>query len=84
MQEYFNLDIRKLLLSVGKGTVIEEKHLVTIFYNSLCALNFIHSANIIHRDLKPSNMLIDCNCQIKICDFGLARSLNNYQNSSYS
>lgn len=27
----------------------------------------------IHRDLKPGNILINENCDLKICDFGLAR-----------
>ena len=31
--------------------------------------------NLIHRDIKPSNILINKDCQIKVCDFGLARSL---------
>ena len=39
----------------------------------LSALSYIHSANIIHRDLKPANFLIDSQCSVKICDFGLAR-----------
>ena len=38
-------------------------------------MKFIHSANIIHRDIKPANILVDEECNIKICDFGLARSL---------
>lgn len=25
-----------------------------------------------HRDMKPSNCLVDCECNIKICDFGLS------------
>jgi serine/threonine protein kinase len=38
-------------------------------------MHYLHSANIIHRDLKPSNILINSDCRIKICDFGLARSM---------
>jgi mitogen-activated protein kinase 1/3 len=36
-------------------------------------LKYIHSANVLHRDLKPSNLLLNTNCDLKICDFGLAR-----------
>lgn len=37
-------------------------------------LKYLHSANIIHRDLKPANVLINGQGLIvKICDFGLAR-----------
>ena len=28
-----------------------------------------------HRDLKPRNLLINSNCDLKICDFGLARAM---------
>ena len=41
----------------------------------LDALQYIHNKNIIHRDLKPGNILVNDDCTIQICDFGLARSM---------
>lgn len=38
------------------------------------SLKYLHSANVVHRDLKPANVLINGQgLVIKICDFGLAR-----------
>ena len=34
---------------------------------------YIHTADVIHRDLKPGNLLVNSDCELKICDFGLAR-----------
>jgi len=36
-------------------------------------LKYLHAANILHRDVKPGNLLINSDCRLKICDFGLAR-----------
>ncbi|KAG2222520.1 hypothetical protein INT45_012834, partial [Circinella minor] len=44
-----------------------------ILYQMLSGLKYIHAAHVIHRDLKPANILININCDIKICDFGMAR-----------
>lgn len=35
----------------------------------------MHSAKILHRDIKPANILLNEDCSIKICDFGLSRSI---------
>jgi len=43
-------------------------------YQILRGLKYIHSANVLHRDLKPSNLLLNSNCDLKITDFGLART----------
>lgn len=37
-------------------------------------MEYLHSANVLHRDLKPGNILVNANCDLKICDFGLART----------
>ncbi len=46
-----------------------------MIYQLLMALSYTHSANIIHRDVKPENILLDSTCEIKLCDFGLARGI---------
>jgi len=65
----------KNLLDTVPSTELDEEHVTTILYNILCAINYLHSTNIIHRDLKPGNFLIDDNCNVKICDFGLSRAM---------
>ena len=41
----------------------------------LRGLKYVHTANVLHRDLKPSNLLLNASCDLRICDFGLARTL---------
>jgi len=45
-----------------------------ILYQLLKGIKYIHSANVLHRDLKPPNILIDARCNVRITDFGLART----------
>jgi mitogen-activated protein kinase 1/3 len=45
-------------------------------YNLLVGVKYLHMAGVLHRDLKPANILLKEDCSIKICDFGLSRTIN--------
>ncbi|NXU63841.1 MK15 kinase, partial [Horornis vulcanius] len=60
---------------IKKGNLLKDIQKCYILYQLLKATKFIHSGNVIHRDQKPSNVLLDAECCVKLCDFGLARSL---------
>lgn len=62
-------DLYKLL----KTQRLSNDHICYFLYQILRGLKYIHSANVLHRDLKPSNLLLNTTCDLKICDFGLAR-----------
>lgn len=66
-------DLGKLVKS---KVPLEEKNVMFFVYQMMVGLYALHSANVIHRDLKPSNLLINEEFDLKICDFGLARSLD--------
>lgn len=60
---------------------LSDDHAQYFVYQTLRALKAIHSADVIHRDLKPSNLLLNANCDLKVCDFGLARSVQTAEPS---
>jgi mitogen-activated protein kinase 1/3 len=64
-------DMRKLIKSETYLTLEQVRKLM---YDLLCAIKYMHSASVLHRDLKPGNILLSKDLEVKICDFGLARS----------
>ena len=74
VMEYVECDLKQIL-EQPEQCKLTENHTITIMYNTLLALNHIHSSNLIHRDIKPSNILVDEECNVKLCDFGLARTV---------
>lgn len=72
--DFVESDLKNIIAN-GKRSNFTEDHLQLTLYNILNATAQMHSANVIHRDLKPANVLIDDDCNIKFCDFGIARSL---------
>jgi len=69
VQGLMETDLFKLL----KTQPLSNDHICYFTYQILRGLKYIHSANVLHRDLKPSNLLLNGSCDLRICDFGLAR-----------
>jgi len=55
---------------------LSDDHVQYFVYQILRGLKAVHSAKVLHRDLKPGNLLVNKNCDLKICDFGLARGVD--------
>jgi mitogen-activated protein kinase 7 len=54
---------------------LSDQHYQFFIYQICRGLKYIHSAEVLHRDLKPGNLLVNADCELKICDFGLARGV---------
>ena len=64
---------------------IDEKIVWKICTQILLALQECHSRSkngkvVLHRDLKPANVFLDCDMNVKLGDFGLARVLHQDSN----
>ncbi|CAM9640255.1 unnamed protein product [Lampetra fluviatilis] len=70
--EFMDTDLHAV---IRKGRILKDIHKRYIMYQLLKATKYIHSGNVIHRDHKPSNVLLNSECVVKVCDFGLARSV---------
>lgn len=77
--EYMETDLHNV---IKHGEILRDIHKRYITYQLLKALKYIHSGNIIHRDLKPCNILLDSQCQCKVADFGLARSVKQFDDGN--
>mmetsp|Transcript_38679 Transcript_38679/g.48863 ORF Transcript_38679/g.48863 Transcript_38679/m.48863 type:complete len:487 (+) Transcript_38679:314-1774(+) len=74
VSELMETDLHRVIYSRQRLT---DEHIQYFLYQILCGVKYIHSANVLHRDLKPSNVLLNANCDLKLCDFGLSRGLGD-------
>ncbi|KAI6029602.1 hypothetical protein PISMIDRAFT_317140 [Pisolithus microcarpus 441] len=77
IQELMETDMHRVIRTQD----LSDDHAQYFVYQTLRALKALHSADVIHRDLKPSNLLLNANCDLKVCDFGLARSVRTAEPS---
>lgn len=76
VMEICDSDLKKLCRT---DVTLTPLHINTLLYNLLVGLKYLHSAGIYHRDLKPANCLVNQDCSVKICDFGLSRAIGDEQ-----
>ena len=82
--EYLDSDLKKFmdyLSSSSSGTPVflentmPDAELIRSFiYQLIKGMAYCHEKLVLHRDLKPQNLLINRKGELKIADFGLARS----------
>ncbi|KAJ5362771.1 hypothetical protein N7541_003615, partial [Penicillium brevicompactum] len=77
------------LMQTDLRTVLESRSIGNEFvpflvYQIFRGLKYLHSAGVPHRDLQPGNILINQNCDLKICDLGLPRAQEPHKMSYIS
>uniref|UniRef100_A0ACD5Z735 Uncharacterized protein n=1 Tax=Avena sativa TaxID=4498 RepID=A0ACD5Z735_AVESA len=69
--ELMDTDLQQI---INSSQPLSNEHCQYFVFQILRWLKHLHSAGILHRDLKPENILVNTNSDLKICDFGLART----------
>ncbi len=80
VMDYMPFDLKKLIYS---PTYLDHEQVKVLMYEIMVAVNYLHSTKIVHRDIKPGNILVSPDCSIKLCDFGLARSICGLKITEY-
>jgi len=73
VNDLMETDLHRVIYSQQE---LSDDHIQYFMYQLLRGLVYLHSCSVIHRDIKPSNLLLNKNCELKICDFGLARGID--------
>ena len=50
----------------------DDQRIFNIVEDMALGMVYLHAKDVLHRDLKSSNVLMDEDCNVKLCDFGLS------------
>ena len=67
-------DLRGLLRRIGR---LPKNKGIEIAQQLCMGLSAAHEKGVLHRDLKPANIMLDGRGQVRITDYGLARSVSD-------
>ncbi|CAD8164080.1 unnamed protein product [Paramecium pentaurelia] len=70
---------RNLLELLEERKTLDQNSIKRVILQLVLAVHTCHSVGIAHRDIKPENLLIDNELNLKLCDFGFARTIQSQE-----
>ncbi|KAH0476808.1 MAG: uncharacterized protein KVP18_000303 [Porospora cf. gigantea A] len=72
-------DLKKIART---DATLEDCSVARMVFDLLVGLQYVHDCGVLHRDLKPANCLVNVDGHVRICDFGLARTITTNQDEA--
>ena len=72
--EYLDMDLKNFMKRYQGGKPMPLALAVSYSIQCLRGMEYCHSHRVLHRDIKPDNLLLNIRGEMKLADFGLART----------
>jgi len=82
VMEYGYIDLLELMRK--RKSPFERRHVKSFLYQALSAIHYLHQKHFLHRDIKLSNFILNKDGDLKLADFGLARSRDESEDPKYT
>lgn len=75
--DFLPVDLEKLINDKRGVPELSIADIKSMMHSMLSGVEYLHKHWVLHRDLKPGNVLINAQKELKLADFGLARSFGS-------